>query len=204
MADSQRTDGSHNDATAAGIGPSDLVPTDAFRRFMAGFPSGVTVVTAVDAQGNPSGMTCSSLCSASLDPPMLLVCLRRDSPTLHAVLCRSAFTVNLLHSAAQPTAELFASGAPDRFARVRWSPGPGTCGPRLTQDSHALADCRVSGVVPGGDHMVVFGEVRETVVLTGDPPSAASQVARPLLHGLRRYASWPIGQHDRCGDHPPH
>ncbi len=169
------------------------VSPDAFRRFMADFPSGVAVVTAVDAWGTPAGMTCSSLCSVSLDPPTLLVCLRRGSLTLRAVLHTSGFTVNLLRADAQSTAELFASGRPDRFSRVRWAPGPGTGGPRLTDDSHAMADCRVSQVVPGGDHLVVFGEVADTVQT---PTSAAGQITYPLLFGRRRYAGWPAADVD--------
>ena len=161
---------------------------------MTGFPSGVAVVTAVDSLGNPAGMTCSSLCSVSLDPPTLLICLRLGSPTLQAVLHRSAFTLNLLHADARSTAELFASGVADRFARVRWTPGTGIGGPRLTEDSHAVADCRVSRAVPGGDHMVVFGEVYGTVD-TLDTDAAAT--APPLLHGLRRYAGWPADEVDR-------
>jgi flavin reductase (DIM6/NTAB) family NADH-FMN oxidoreductase RutF len=193
--DTHRTAEQCNGA-AAGLGPlstvqspsSDVVSADAFRRFMAGFPSGVAVVTAVDSLGNPAGMTCSSLCSVSLDPPTLLICLRLGSPTLQAVLRRSAFTLNLLHANAQSTAELFASGAADRFARVRWTPGIG--GPRLTEDSHAVADCRVSAAIPGGDHMVVFGEVYDTVDLD-------AATGRPLLHGMWRYAGWPADEVDR-------
>ena len=118
----------------------------------------------MDSLGNPAGMTCSSLCSVNADPPTLLICLRRGSPTLQAVLGRSAFALNLLHADAQSTAELFASGIADRFTRVRWTTGSGIGGPRLIEDSHAVAGCRVSQVMSGGDHMVVFGEVYDTVV----------------------------------------
>jgi flavin reductase (NADH) len=168
----------------------DVVSADAFRRFMAGFPSGVAVVTAMDLLGNPAGMTCSSLCSVTIDPPTLLICLRRGSPTLQAVLHRTAFTLNLLHADAQSTAELFASGIADRFTRVRWTSGTGMGGPRLTEDSHAVADCRVSRAVPSGDHMVVFGEVYHTMD-TPDATPTGVRVVAPLLHGLRRYAGWP-------------
>lgn len=161
---------------------------------MAGFPSGVAVVTAVDRLGKPAGMTCSSVCSVSLDPPTLLVCLRLGSPTLGAALHRAAFTVNLLHSGAQATAELFASGAVERFAKVRWRGGPGSGGPRLSEDAHAIADCRVSAVTPIGDHAVVFGEVCDIEVSgAAARHDEAGRAALPLLYGLRRYAGWPDG-----------
>jgi len=153
-----------------------------FRSLMAGFPSGVAVVTALGPDGQPWGMTCSSVCSVTLRPPTLLICVRHGSPTLEAILRRSLFTVNMLHDGAQPTAMLFASGAPKRFDQVQWSIGPGDGGPHLSDDSHAVADCRVVRAEPVGDHMVVFGEALRVSQRSGH---------RPLLYGLRRYAAWP-------------
>src|SRR3990170_7022726 len=93
-----------------------------FREMMASFPTGVSVVTAQDGIAPPCGMTCSSLCSLSVNPPTLLVCLRSDSRTLGAVVGSGAFAVNLLHGGAQSVASLFASDVPDRFQRVSWRP----------------------------------------------------------------------------------
>lgn len=144
---------------------------------MAGFPTGVAVVTVVDTDGTPRGMTCSSLCSVTLHPPTLMVCLRTGSPTLAAIQRRGVFAVNLVHDGARATAELFASGAPDRFERVRWLPG--TAGPHLPDDAHAVADCAVSRTEQVGDHHVVFGEVLRAGV---------AEHPEPLLYGMRRYA----------------
>jgi flavin reductase (DIM6/NTAB) family NADH-FMN oxidoreductase RutF len=151
------------------------------RPLMAGFPTGVVVVTAIDTDGTPWGMTCTSLCSVSLDPPMLLVCLRCGSPTLRAVLASKAFAVNLLHDQARPAAELFASGAVDRFERIAWR-ADGARGPHLVGAAHTIADCDVVNATVAGTHTVVMGRVQDVVQL---------HAQRPLLYGLRRYASWP-------------
>lgn len=161
--------------------PSAGDPLADFRSFMARFPTGVAVVTTLDPDGAPRGMTCSSVCSVTLKPPTLLVCLRSGSPTLAAMLEQSMFAVNLLHDRAQPVAQLFASGMPDRFDRVRWQAEPGG-GPHLLDDAHAVADCRVSHTDLVGDHMVVFGEVHQIWQRPGP---------EPLLYGLRQYAAWP-------------
>lgn len=153
-----------------------------FRSFMAGFPTGVAVVTTLDVDGEPRGMTCSSVCGVALTPPTLLVCLRSASPTLNAVERRRTFAVNLLHDGARLVAQLFASGRPDRFHRVRWHAEPGAGGPHLLNDAHAVADCRVSRTEAVGDHVVVFGEVDRIW---------QRPTAEPLLYGLRRYAAWP-------------
>jgi flavin reductase (NADH) len=163
-----------------GLRQDSLVSQD-FRQLMAGFPSGVAVVTAFDPMGRPWGMTCSSLCSVTLSPPTLLVCLGHGSRTLAAVRSAATFTVNLLHDQARATAELFASGDPHRFDLVRWHTPEGSGGPHLADATHAAADCLVSRINDVGDHAVVFGEVIRAIY-HGEP--------NPLLYGLRRYAEW--------------
>jgi flavin reductase (NADH) len=167
--------------TSVMTGPLSAPPTD-FRAFMAGFPSGVSIVTAYAADGSRRGMTCSSVSSVAVDPPTLLVCLRAGSPTLAAALESGSFAVNLLHAGAQHVAELFASARPDRFERVPWATDDAACGPHLAAGTHAVADCRVSGVLAVGDHVVTLGSVVRVHGTDGH---------RPLLYGLRRYATWP-------------
>ena len=152
---------------------------------MASFPTGVAVVSAFDSQGQPRGMTCTSVCSVSLEPPILLVCIRLGSPTLEALLHSVGFTVNLLHGEAESTARLFASGKPDRFDDVRWAPGPDPCGPHLPDDAHAVADCQVLRTESVGDHTVVFG-----TVLRISHHQVVQKADRPLLYGFRRYEAW--------------
>lgn len=161
---------------------AEAATREEFRAMMRGFPTGVAIVTAADQGGRPWGMTCSSVCSVTLDPPTLLVCLRIASPTLAAILVQGEFAVNLLHDGAQATAELFASGRPDRYDQVPWQFGGDDAGPHLHDDAHAIADCQIRTRLPIGDHMVVFGETYRITRQTG---------RQPLLYGLRRYGSWP-------------
>ncbi len=170
--------------------PSTSVPQSGFRELMAQFPSGVAVVTTVDSDGAPRGMTCSSVCSVTPLPPTLLVCLRHGSPTLDSVLERNRFTVNILHVEGQPVAELFASGDPDRFDRIRWHLADDAGGPHLADYAHAIADCRVAHTEHVGDHVVVFGEIYR--FRTHDERPA-------LLYGRRRYGAWP--EHETNGHH---
>lgn len=166
------------DSRGTSVADADLRP------FMARFPSGVAVVTSMAAAGDPIGMTCTSLCSVTLDPPVLLVSIRAASPTLAAIFGTGVFSLNLLDRDAQPTAALFASGAPDRFSRVSWRRPLDTCGPHLYRDACTVADCQVVDRKAVGDHVLVFGRVIRVTSLTGLPP---------LLYGLRRYAVWPVG-----------
>ncbi|HET6711181.1 flavin reductase family protein [Amycolatopsis sp.] len=169
--------------------PATRNPVEAarFRSLMATFPTGVAIATTFDTRGRPRGMTCSSVCSASLHPPTLLLCLRHGSPTLDAMLVHSTFAANLLHHRARAVAELFASGIADRFDRIHWE-GDGTgSGPHLTAYAHAIADCQISRIADVGDHTVVFGEVFRVAQPLPEEPN-------PLLYGLRGYSSWLPGE----------
>ncbi|MFF2044587.1 flavin reductase family protein [Kitasatospora sp. NPDC058170] len=168
----------------AGPGRAVTATPDEFRAMMSGFPTGVCVVAATGHDGAPRGMTCSSVCSVSLAPPTLLVCLRDGSPTLEAVLKSGLFTVNLLHEQAREAAELFASGNPRRFGLLPWEQDPDAAGPHLVRDTHTVADCEVSLTQAVGDHVTVFGEVRRIV---------RRHRPLPLLYGLRQFRSWSQG-----------
>ncbi|MFI9627256.1 flavin reductase family protein [Streptomyces sp. NPDC052042] len=158
-----------------------VLHTADLRPFMASFPSGVSVVTTLDADGRPHGLTCSSLASVALAPPTLVVCIRTASPTLDVLLRQGQFALNLLHEEARPTSDLFASGDPERFERVEWRLPLGASGPHLVSSTHAVTDCAVVKTTSFGDHTAVFAEARRITVR----PSP-----RPLLYGLRRYAKW--------------
>lgn len=164
----------------AGASSAETVSAEGFRSLMAEFPSGVAIVTADGQDGAPRGMTCSSLCSVSVEPPVLLVCLRAESPTLAAVLAAGKFAVNFVHAGGHSVASLFASGEPERFERVRWAPG--SAGPHLPQHSHATADCRIRGAERVGSHLIVLGEVYDVAHRHGQTP---------LLYGRRGFRHWP-------------
>ncbi|MFD7498598.1 flavin reductase family protein [Streptomyces sp. NPDC059832] len=152
------------------------------RPLMASFPSGVSVIAALDAEGHPHGMTCSSLASVALSPPTIVACLRTASRTCQAVRETGRFALNLLHERGRGTSDLFSSGAPDRFERAEWRLPLGASGPHLVDAAHTVADCRVSRTIEVGDHTAVLGEVIRVIAIDPTP--------EPLLYGLRRYAAW--------------
>lgn len=146
------------------------------RELMSRFPTGVSVVTTVDQNGSPQGMTCSSLASVCLSPPILLACMRTDSRTCSAVQQRRHFAVNLLNEDASEVAKLFSSYDADRFGRVEWGYSP-TGLPWLMRYASGVADCMVAKEAEVGDHTVVFGRLQRLRVGNG----------RPLMYGMRRF-----------------
>lgn len=128
---------------------------------MACFPTGVAVVTAL-GEGVPRGLTVSSFCSVSLDPPLVLVCVDRESNTLPALSRSGGFTVNFLAHGREALAVRFASKAEDKFAGVSWvAPDLPEGGPILVEDSSAYAVCLARQAVEAGDHWIFIGEVTQ-------------------------------------------
>jgi flavin reductase (DIM6/NTAB) family NADH-FMN oxidoreductase RutF len=139
---------------------NDLPADIAYERFcaiMGSFATGVSVVTAQDADGRPCGLTCSAVCSVSADPPLLLSCVRTPSSTLDAIRATGRFAVNFLSTDAQAVSARFASRHPDKFAEIRWRPGD--LGVPVLEDTVAHAECSLHDLVPAGDHVIVLGRV---------------------------------------------
>src|ERR1700739_4896946 len=72
------------------------VEAEQLRSAMGQFATGVTVVTTRDRAGRPFGTTVNAVSSVSLRPPLVLVCLRRESETLQALVERRRFALNVL------------------------------------------------------------------------------------------------------------
>ncbi|MFR9673715.1 flavin reductase family protein [Streptomyces sp. TR06-5] len=174
----------HGATKGTGVEPQP-VGDEAYRAFMSSFPTGVSVVTTVDTDGRPRGMTCSSLSGVSLDPPVLSVCLSVTSRTLPLVRTHGFFGVNLLGACGTAVARLFADSSRRHFEQVPWQPAAGTGLPRLEGDTVAFAECRVMDAKCVGDHVVVFGEVVGVDCAAG----------APLLYGRRQFVGWPGTDH---------
>jgi flavin reductase (DIM6/NTAB) family NADH-FMN oxidoreductase RutF len=121
------------------------------------FATGVTVVTCLDERGDPVGLTANSFTSVSLDPPLLLVCVKRSASSAAALNGASHFAVNVLQTGQQPASIRFATKDQDRFGTTPWSPGE--FGPPVLRDSLGVFECAAHAVHEGGDHHIVVGEV---------------------------------------------
>lgn len=123
------------------------------------FPSGVTVVTTVDA-GTDHAMTASAFCAVSLEPPLVLVCSQRTSRFHDAVLRSGRWGVSVLAAGAEETSRWFADrgraldGQLDRVPHRR-----GASGVALLEESVAWLECVTEDVHPAGDHSIVVGRV---------------------------------------------
>ena len=114
------------------------------------------------------GLTVSSLVSISLEPPLVLVGLERESATRGAVLETGAFNVSVLTRSQEFIADRFAGRAP----AVDWHTLPhrlGKNGIALLDGCAAWLECRLIQSHAAGDHDICIGEVDEAEVGSGDP-----------------------------------
>ncbi|MEV7640473.1 flavin reductase family protein [Streptomyces rubiginosohelvolus] len=128
-----------------------------FRRVLGHFASGVTVVTARDADG-PTGLACQSFASLSLDPPLVTFMVARTSTTWPRIARAGVFCVNILGAEQGALCRGFAVSGADKFAGVAYGDAPATGSP-LLDSVPAWIDCRIHAVHTGGDHLIVVGRV---------------------------------------------
>jgi flavin reductase (DIM6/NTAB) family NADH-FMN oxidoreductase RutF len=126
---------------------------------MAAVPAAVAVVSARSADGF-RGLTASSFTSASLAPPLLLVCLDSLSQTRDAVAGRGEFSLSVLERSQEFLAERFAGRAP--LVDPTWGEVPhtlGVSGLPVLRGCVAWFECRLLDLHPAGDHEIAVGEV---------------------------------------------
>jgi flavin reductase (DIM6/NTAB) family NADH-FMN oxidoreductase RutF len=149
----------------------------ALRRAFGTFVTGVTIITTIDSEGNPRGMTANSFTSVSLDPPLLLVCVGKSATSFPAFNEAQSFAVNFLHEGQTEISGVFASKSPDKFQSVSHD-RVHTGAPVLT-DCLTWFDCTTHNSIDAGDHIILIGQVRAF----GTSPSA------PLGFCRGRYAN---------------
>ncbi len=155
------------------------VDPDRLKYVLSHLPGGVCVVTAADAEGQPSGLTAISVCSVSLDPPIVLACIEQSTNTHAAIASSGAYALNFLADGHRELAERF-SGDGRKFEGVEHTTGQ--TGAPVLAEAVASCHCRVTEALPAGDHTVFIARV-EAVDIGDDPPP------RPLVRYRGRYTT---------------
>ncbi|NKY43668.1 flavin reductase family protein [Nocardia cerradoensis] len=138
-----------------------------YKAVLGHFCSGVTVITAISADG-PVGFSCQSFSSLSLDPPLICFCPARTSSTWPHIRESGQFCVNILAADQQGLCRQFAMSGADKFAGITWHPASNGA-PRL-EGAIASLTCALEREVDGGDHTIVIGRVIEAEVQSVRPP----------------------------------
>jgi len=127
-----------------------------FRTVLGRFATGITIITAID-NDEPVGVAANSFTSVSLDPPLVLFCVARNSSTWPRIEQARKFAVNILGEHQEEVSALFATKGADRFAAVNWHRGVGNS--PVLHDTIGYLDCEFWAEYDGGDHLIVVGKV---------------------------------------------
>jgi 3-hydroxy-9,10-secoandrosta-1,3,5(10)-triene-9,17-dione monooxygenase reductase component len=131
----------------------------AFRNALSSFATGVTIATTKDAAGEPVGVTASSFNSVSLNPPLVLWSLAKQSLSFAAFSNSGHFAVHVLAATQEDLSNRFARSGQDKFGDLDWRDG--LHGSPVLGEHAALFQCLTRNIYEGGDHVIIVGEVME-------------------------------------------
>ena len=161
----------------------------AFREAMSMIATGVVMVT-TRVDDRPWGLTISSCCSASADPPLVLVSLRGQTVSARRIAAEGRFGVSVLSedllSAAYRGADTGKPKFIDSFC-LPPSRHPHVRTPVIA-GAPAHLDCELFKSIDVADHTLFVGQVQTAILMEGK---------EPLLYFQRSYRAlglWPEDQ----------
>jgi flavin reductase (DIM6/NTAB) family NADH-FMN oxidoreductase RutF len=138
-----------------------------FRRVLGHFAAGVTVVTTVNDDRRPCGLTATAFTSVSLEPPLVLVCVDKRSDSHSHFHASGVFAVNFLGVDHEHLSRHFAVSGGDKFKDVEFRHG--VTGAPLLRESLGYVECRILEIIAGGDHTILIGQVEAADARDGAP-----------------------------------
>lgn len=155
-----------------------------FKEAMSNYPTGVNVVTSIDENDKPIGLTVNSFASVSLDPLLISWSIDNTVSTFDKFMKTDQFAVNILAHNQADIASIFAGSEEGRFAKCDWDLSEQRL--PLISDVMASLQCKVFKRIEAGDHVILIGEVFNISV----------QDEAPLLYHKRKLGSFPRSFHE--------
>jgi 3-hydroxy-9,10-secoandrosta-1,3,5(10)-triene-9,17-dione monooxygenase reductase component len=139
-----------------------MIDPELYKSVMASFPSGVTIVTTLGADGGMVGLTASAFSSVSLDPALVLFCPSYASHSYPVLRDSGHFAIHLLSAEQQAEAYAFASKGKDKTAGIEWQLSG--LGNPLLKNATAIIECELWREYEGGDHAILVGAVKNLIL----------------------------------------
>ena len=133
------------------------VDTKQLRNNFGLFSTGVTVVTTIDNNNIPIGMTVNSFASVSLNPPLVLWSIDKNQPTYESFLNSKGYAVNILSKDQIDLCYKFSNPSENKFKDIDWEISGN--GFPIIMNCLAWFDCLSWANYPGGDHQILVGKV---------------------------------------------
>ena len=161
--------GEHNDVYLSEINGIKKSPQfdKKLRKAFGTFTTGVTIVTAKQADGVPRGFTANSFTSVSLNPPLLLVCLSKEALSYQTFMSAENFGINVLSQKQESISVLFSTQSEKKFDSGAWESGEK--GVPIFHEALSTFVCTKEKLVDAGDHTILIGRVVHFSVNDGKP-----------------------------------
>lgn len=143
------------------------VDADQYRSALSRVAQPVAVIMAQDPLGRPFGFTATAVCSLSLNPPSLMVCVDHRIRSCDTMRTCLEFTVDFLAAGHQELAILFSTRGADKFGDPQVVPD-NEGGLRVDQ-SLVHIRCVVRQRYDAYDHLVVVGTAESLEARQGNP-----------------------------------
>lgn len=128
-----------------------------FRQVLGSYPTGVSVITALDGNGDPVGMVVGTFTSVSLDPPLVGFLPDRKSTSWPLIEQAGRFCVNVLGSDQQAVCRQMAAKGAQKFAEMQFTISEHNL--PVIANSIARIECTIHSITEAGDHWFVLGNV---------------------------------------------
>jgi flavin reductase (DIM6/NTAB) family NADH-FMN oxidoreductase RutF len=149
------------------------------RKGFGSFATGVTVITCLDEAQNHHGITISSFNTVSLEPPLILWSLKKNSRFMPWVELGKKHLIHVLERTQEDLAMHFATVKLDQFDSV--SHQVANSGLSQIDDCVAYYECETVSVHTGGDHNIIVAKVLH---VKNDPEKEPLIYARSKFVGL--------------------
>lgn len=156
------------------VGPDTMVSGTDIRKAFGLRPEPVCAITTCNEWGERIGMTATAVTSVSLDPPMLLLCVKSNALIASALRAQMPFVVHFLTAEQEEIARRLASPIEDKFLGV--SHRMNASGAARLNEAGAILECEPAQIHEAGDHIIVVGEVTRVDLAATDAPAL-------LFHG---------------------
>lgn len=143
-----------------------FVSSDVFREAMSRLSASVALVT-TDGPAGRYGLTVSAICSASVEPPTVLICLNRDNRSHAAFLKNGVIGISILEPGHEELAFRFASSRTEqneKFLGADWIERLGNA-PVLADASVTLVG-RIAETFSSGSHDILVTTIHDIGLYT--------------------------------------
>lgn len=159
-----------------------MITEELYKQALGSFPSGVTVVTAYDENGQVTGLTASAFSALSIDPALVLVCPNYDSDSYPVLSEGKRFAINILEASQVGPCFAFAKkGEAKADAIKEVAIKEGEFGTPVIEGAVTVIECSLWKEYEGGDHAILVGKMENVIV---------DQDADPMVYCRGKMTAW--------------